>query len=123
MIKLYLIAALSFFFITDSQAGVRSIIASTNSSESESSENSYTSSDELSYEIDPQSCPQAGYTRHGCPSGYIPVGECPYDSSYYMGCCQEQYQYRAEDCIAAGMQPSQTTCHGYHACEPINTPQ
>lgn len=125
MIKILAIITFSMFtFINISQAGVRSIINTPNTGDSteSSGDSNYYSSDELTYDT-PQTCPQAGYTRHGCPAGYRPIGECPYESGYYLGCCQEQYQYRPEDCTAAGMKPSATSCYGYYACETIETAQ
>ena len=56
-------------------------------------------------------------------SGNSNGNECPYDSSYYAGCCLAKYQYLAEDCIAAHMKPSADNCMGYYACEQIETPQ
>ncbi len=126
MIKtLAIITFAMFAFINISQAGVRSIINTPNTGDSIESGNdntNYSSPEELTYDT-PQNCPQAGYTRHGCPAGYRPIGECPYESGYYMGCCQAQYQYRPEDCTAAGMKPSTSNCYGYYACEAIETAQ
>ena len=125
MIKTCAAIIISLFVLTQaSQADVRSIINTPNSdSSSESSvDTDYYTADELNYDT-PQNCPQAGYTRHGCPAGYRPIGECPYESGYYMGCCQPQYQYRPEDCTAAGMKPSASNCFGYYACEEITQAQ
>lgn len=115
-------AILGVLLISDNaSAGVRSIINSSNSDGGSygdsNSGNSY-SYDEPTYEINPDKlCPTAGYSKHGCPAGYRPIGECPYDSSYYAGCCLASYKYRAEDCIAANMKPSSDNCMGYYACE------
>ncbi len=124
MIKICAVIFISLLTLANSsQAGIRSIIETPNSSENSSEDTSDNYSyDDLNYDT-PQDCPQAGYTRHGCPAGYRPIGECPYESGYYMGCCQPQYQYRPEDCVAAGMKPSATNCHGYYACEEITQAQ
>ncbi len=66
-----------------------------------------------------QQCKQAGFTYQKCPEGYRPIGECPYSSGFYMGCCPNQYKYTAEQCIAARMRPSQSSCMGYYYCEPF----
>ena len=102
-------------------AGVRSIVSDSSSSDvssyNQNSGYSY-SHEEPSYDINPEKlCPSAGYSKRGCPSVYRPIGECPYDSSYYAGCCLSSYKYRAEDCIAANMKPSKNNCMGYYACE------
>ena len=115
-----ILLVIGFFYSEYANAGVRSITNSANSSRDtsgDSGENNYDTQESLSFEIPQQSCPKAGYTHHGCPSGYRPVGECPYESGYYMGCCQMQYQYLMEDCLSAGLKPSSDNCYGYYACE------
>ena len=109
----------------NASAGVRSIVSDRSNSDvasygDGSSGGSY-SYDEPTFEINADKlCPSAGFTKHGCPSGYRPIGECPYDSGYYAGCCLASYKYRAEDCIAANMKPSSDNCMDYYACEAAN---
>ena len=113
-----LIFCLFFLFCVEVQAGVYSIIDTPNSSggSSESNNTIYTEPEDMSYEVDPNSCQQLGYTHKGCPSGYRPIGECPYNSSYYIGCCPAEYQYQPQDCTSAGMLTSEDNCLGYYAC-------
>lgn len=128
MIKLITAIFLALGVITsESFAGVRSIVSDSSNSDvavsGNSNGNDY-SYEEPSYDLDPAvQCQNSGFARRGCPSGYRPIGECPYDSSYYAGCCLAKYQYLAEDCIAAHMKPSADNCMGYYACEQIETPQ
>lgn len=126
MIKLLTAFFLVLGFMTDNaSAGVRSIVTDSSSSDVAVSGNSSGLSgdysyDEPSYDIDPAvQCQNSGFARRGCPSGYRPIGECPYDDTYYAGCCLAKYQYSAEDCIASRMKPSSDNCMGYYACEPI----
>ena len=107
-----------FLFATNTQAGVRSIINTSNSSggSSDSGGSLYTAPEPVEYKVDTNSCPQSGYTHKGCPSGYRPIGECPYNSSYYIGCCPAEYQYQPQDCTSAGLLTSEDNCFGYYAC-------
>ena len=115
MIKLITAIFLALGVITsESFAGVRSIVSDSSNSDVAVSGNS--NGNDYTYE-------EPSFARRGCPSGYRPIGECPYDSSYYAGCCLAKYQYLAEDCIAAHMKPSADNCMGYYACEQIETPQ
>jgi len=119
------ILAASVILIGNAHAGVRSIVSDSSNSDSavsgdSSSQHSY-SYEQQSYEIDAEAmCTSAGFTKHGCPSGERPIGECPYDSGYYAGCCPANYQYLAQDCINAQMKPSSDSCMGYYACEPLS---
>lgn len=126
MIKLLTAFFLVLGFMTDNvSAGVRSIVTDSSSSDVAVSGNSSGLSgdynyEEPSYDIDPAvQCQNSGFARRGCPSGYRPIGECPYDDTYYAGCCLAKYQYSAEDCIASRMKPSSDNCMGYYACEQI----
>lgn len=99
-------------------AGVRHIATDSSNSDSGSYRSSIYQYNDVQEQEDPATtCQSAGYSKHGCPSGYRPIGECPYDSNYYAGCCLPQYQYSKQDCFNAQMKPSSDNCMGYYACE------
>lgn len=120
MKKIFTILFVFSLSLSNAFAGVRHIATDSSNSDSGTHRHSgsyYQHNEEPSYEDPATTCTNAGYSRHGCPNGYRPIGECPYDSSYYAGCCRPQYQYSAQDCINAQMKPSSDTCMGYYACE------
>lgn len=63
-----------------------------------------------------QKCQNEGYTYTSCPEQQIPTGECPYNRSYYKGCCPEGYQYTRQECTNAGLRYSRNSCGGYYKC-------
>ncbi len=62
-----------------------------------------------------QRCINEGY-RSSCSGRQRGVDKCPYNSSYYRSCCSEDYKFTREECINAGLRPSNISCGGLHRC-------
>lgn len=63
-----------------------------------------------------QRCYESGFTMQKCPDGYVGVLPCPLDNKYFKDCCPQDYRFTRRDCFEMGLEPSEETCLGFHAC-------
>jgi hypothetical protein len=111
MKKYYILLAV-LFFATNVNAGVRAIgeniTPHATSGELKMPKNNKKNNEKL--------CKKYGFTKSKCPKHKTPTGFCPYDNSYFIKCCPNDYRHIASECYKRNLIPSVDTCFGLHAC-------